>query len=152
MLPFGARQARDASAAADLVSGLSRLLIAMDYRPLAEVPVGSGRRADIVALGAAGEVIIVEIKSGPRDFLSDAKWQAYLPHCDRFFFGVGPDFDVELLPRDTGIMVADRFGAEIVRPAAIDKMHASTRRALLLRFARTAAGRVAGSCVKPPDF
>jgi len=139
---FDEKRSRDTTIATELVQGLSRLLINMDYRPIPEVTVHSGRRADIVGLNKKGQVIIVEVKSGHNDFATDSKWPDYLTHCDQFYFGVGVDFNLELLPDDVGIMVADKFGAEIVRPAAVDPMHASTRLSLLLRFARTAAARL----------
>ena len=125
-----------------LTSGVSRLLSDMGYRPLSEVKVQAKRRADIVGLGRAGEVVIVEIKSCAQDFLSDAKWPDYLPCCDQFYFGVGLDFDLSLLPDGVGILIADKFGAEIKRPAPHRRMHASTRRAVMLRYARTAAARL----------
>lgn len=52
----------DRLVAADVVRGVSRLLYRQDYIAVAEVPLGNGRRADIMALGPKGEVIIVEIK------------------------------------------------------------------------------------------
>lgn len=136
------RQERDVSVAQALSCGVSRLLADMGYRPLCEVKVQPKRRADIVGLGRAGEVVIVEIKSGAQDFLSDTKWPDYLPCCDQFYFGVGMDFDVSMLPDGVGIVMADKFGAEIVRPAPHQRMHASTRRAVVLRYARTAAARL----------
>jgi len=50
------------------------------------------RRADVIALSAAGEIVIVEVKSGRADFQSDRKWPEYLEFCDRFFFAIEPDF------------------------------------------------------------
>jgi hypothetical protein len=54
-----------------------------------------------------------------------------------------PDgFPRELLPEDCGLMVADGYGAAILRPAPRLAMHASRRRALTLRLAYTASQRL----------
>ena len=48
------------------------------------------------------------------------------------------------LPEDCGLILADRYGGEIVRPAKLAPAMAGARRkALTLRFARTAALRLA---------
>ena len=40
--------------AADVVRGVSRMLYRHDYLVVAEVPLGNGRRADLMALGPKG--------------------------------------------------------------------------------------------------
>ena len=109
---------------------------------LAELPLGNGRRADLVAIDRAAAITIVEVKSGRADFLADRKWQAYLGFCDRFYFAVDRDFPAALLPAGEGLIVADRFAGEIVREAPLRPLSAARRKAMLLRFARLAATRL----------
>ena len=134
-----------------IARGVSRLLYDMGYAPLTELTLNTGRRVDVAGLNAAGEIVFVEIKSSVQDYRSDGKWQDYLDYCDRFFFAVAPEFPAELLPDETGFILADRFGAAIVRDAPTDKAHGSRRRAVLLRFARTAAGRLLATDDSPLD-
>jgi len=125
-----------------LARGIARLFDAMTEASLAEFSLRSGRRADILALGADGSFTIVEIKSSLADFRADSKWPDYLEFCDRFYFAVPQGFPVEVLPETEGLMIADRWDAAIVRPAIERPMHASRRKALTLRFARQAAQRL----------
>jgi hypothetical protein len=92
-----------------------------------------------------GELWIVEIKSGLADFQADKKWPEYLPYCDRFFFAVAPDFPVEKLPEDVGYIFADAYGAEIIRPAVLQKLAAARRSTLMRRLARIGGFRWARS-------
>lgn len=110
---------------------------------MAELPLADGRRADLCGVGEKGEIVIVEVKSCPADFLADRKWPEYRAWCDRFYFAVDPDFPLECLPEDVGIVVADGFDGEIVRIAPEHPLAPARRRALLLRFARIAAVRLA---------
>jgi hypothetical protein len=132
----------EATSAGDLLRGAARALIAADCAVLAELPLANGRRADLVALDRAGEVTLVEIKSCRADFLADRKWPAYLGYCDRFYFAVGAGFPQDLLPGEEGLILADRFGGEIVRPARLRPLSAARRKAVLLRFARVGALRL----------
>ncbi len=125
-----------------LARGVCRLLDAMGYTPLTELPLASGRRADVVGLDGRGRFALVEIKASAADFKSDTKWPEYLPHCDRFYFAVGNGFPSEILPPGVGLIVADRFGAEVVRPAPLEPMGAGLRRRQTLRFARIAGNRM----------
>ncbi len=109
-------------AAPGLARGVCRLLDAMGYTPLCEVPLGVGRRADVLALSGKGRFAIVEIKSGLADFRADQKWPDYVAHCDRFYFAVGADFPREVLPPHTGLLIADRYGAEL-RPRSTPCRH-----------------------------
>jgi hypothetical protein len=122
--------------------GVVRLLLSLDYRALIEFSLPDGRRADVAALDAHGVIAIVEVKSSVADFRADAKWPGYRGFCDAFFFAVGPDFPQALLPPDAGLIVADGFAGAMVRPAPIVALNGARRRALLLRFARTAASRL----------
>jgi hypothetical protein len=121
--------------------GAARLLAALDYAPLAEVVLPNGRRADIMALGSKGELVIAEVKSGPEDYLTDRKWGEYMPYCDAFYFAVAPEFPRELLPDEPGLIVADGFGGAVLRDAPLVPLVAARRKALTLAFGRLAASR-----------
>ena len=98
----------------------------------------SGRRADLVALGGDGEIIIVEIKSSVADFRADQKWMDYRLHCDRLFFATIVDVPCDIFPADVGLIVADAFGAAIVCEAPEHRIAAATRKTVMLRFAHAA--------------
>ncbi len=125
-----------------LARGLCRSLAEHGYATLTEFSLKSGRRADVVAVDKSGEVLIVEIKSSLQDFRADQKWSEYLPWCDRFYFCVPDDFEVAVLPDDCGLIVADAYAAEIHRHPEPVPLNAARRRAVLLRFAHAAAGRL----------
>lgn len=108
---------------------------------LPEVALPSGLRADLMALGPDGEIWIVECKSCRADFRSDNKWPGYLEWADRFFFAVPAMFPCNILPDDSGLLMADAYGAEMVRRPTSRRMPPPRRRALTLRFARLAASR-----------
>ncbi|WP_333586917.1 DNA repair putative endonuclease MmcB [Phenylobacterium sp.] len=121
--------------------GAARLLLALGYAPLAEVCLPNGRRADLMALGRKGDLFIVEVKSGLEDFRSDGKWHEYAPYCDAFAFAVAPEFPLEILPQDPGLIVADAFGGEVLREAPNLGLAGARRKALTLAFGRLAAQR-----------
>lgn len=130
--------------AAEILRGTTRMLIDAGLMPISEFTLPNGRRADIAALDRAGALTIVEIKSGLADFRSDQKWPEYAEYCDQFFFAVRPDFPREVIPEACGLILADRYAAEILRPAApAPPLPAARRKTLLLRFARVAALRLA---------
>ncbi|MBX9881459.1 MAG: MmcB family DNA repair protein [Sphingomonas sp.] len=135
--------------ARDVCRGVSRLLLRHDLTPVAEVPLEGGRRADIMALDPRGGITIVEIKVSRADLLGDGKWQDYLAHCDRYFWAVPQGFDhaplaqPAFLPERSGIIVADRYDAMIVREAHSVPLPAPARRRETLAFARRAARRLA---------
>lgn len=130
--------------------GVTRLLDGLGFASLHEFPLKARRRADVIALHASGEIVIVEVKSGRADFQSDRKWPEYLEFCDRFFFAVEPDFPREILPVDCGLIVADAHGGEVVRPAPQGKLNGNRRRVLTLEIAMTASRRL--SRVLDPDI
>jgi hypothetical protein len=138
----GARPVAGDAIAAGIWRGAARRLIDGGHAVLAELPLGNGRRADLVAIDRAATITIVEVKSGRADFLADRKWQAYLGFCDRFYFAVDRDFPATLLPAGEGLIVADRFAGEIVREAPLRLLSAARRKAMLLHFARLAATRL----------
>jgi hypothetical protein len=137
--PVDGRQSETALAVA---RGAARLLHAHGFSVVSELPLPSGRRADLVALDAGGEIWIVEIKSSVADFRADQKWQDYRAHCDRLFFATCMDVPCEIFPPDTGLIVADGFGAQMVRAAPEHRLPAPTRKSMLLLFARAAALRL----------
>lgn len=132
----------DPEIAQKLARGICRSLAHMGYGSLIEFPLNIGRRVDVIAVADSGETLIVEIKSSPADFLSDQKWQEYRAFCDLFYFAVPIGFPQELLPADVGLMVADEYGAEILRASDRLAMNGSRRKAQLLRFALTASERL----------
>jgi hypothetical protein len=107
-----------------------------------ELTLPSGRRADLVALSSDGRIDIIEIKSSVADFRTDEKWPDYRRHCDRLFFAIPPQVPVTIIPIDVGLIVADCYGAEVLRDPAEHRIVAATRRAVLLRFAQIAAQRL----------
>jgi hypothetical protein len=140
--PLVAFDGRQSDAAAALQRGVCRALRALGHAVVTELPLANGRRADVVALSGAGEVLIVEIKSCLIDYRSDAKWHDYIPYCDRLYFAVAPDFPCEVLPLETGLILADRYGAELVREAEEARLLPARRKAMLLAFAHAAALRL----------
>ena len=138
-LPVDGRQSETALAVA---RGTTRLLHAHGFSVVSELPLPSGRRADLVALGGDGTLWIVEIKSSIADFRADQKWMDYRLHCDRLFFATTLDVPCDIFPKDAGLIVADAFGASIVCEAPEHRLHASTRKCLMLAFARAAALRL----------
>jgi hypothetical protein len=138
-LPIDGRQSETALA---LARGTGRLLLSLGFCCVSEVALPSGRRADLVALNGGGEIWIVEIKSSVADFRADQKWMDYRLHCDRLFFATGLDVPCEIFPPDTGLIVADSFGAEIKCAAPEHRLPAPTRKAMMLRFAHAAALRL----------
>ncbi len=129
--------------AAAIRRAAARLCGRLGWAPLHEVPLPNGRRADILALRPDGGFACIEVKSGPRDFLVDAKWSEYREFCDALFFAVGVEFPLNLLPAEAGLIVAHGLEAEILRDAPVHLLAGSRRRALLRRFALLAAGRLA---------
>ncbi|MBU1210723.1 MAG: MmcB family DNA repair protein [Alphaproteobacteria bacterium] len=134
---------RQSDAASDICRGVVRLLRAHGLVTIPEFTLACGRRADVIGLSDRGAIWIIEIKSSKADFRADIKWPEYLEYCDRFFFAVAPDFPIELLPEETGLVLADRYGGVIERPSGETPLPAARRKALTLRFARAAAERLA---------
>jgi len=139
LLPPDGRQSQTALAVA---RGTKRLLHQFGFSAVSELALPSGRRADLVALNNASEIWIVEIKSSIEDFRADGKWMDYRAHCDRLFFATTVEVPCEIFPKDTGLIVADAFGAHVVCEAPEHRLHASTRKSMMLSFARCAALRL----------
>ena len=137
--PVDGRQSPTALA---IARGTARFLHALGYCVVSELALPSGRRADLVALGDDGEIVIIEIKSSVADFRADQKWMEYRLHCDRLFFATIAEVPCEIFPADVGLIVADAFGATIVSEAPEHRLQAARRKTLLLRFAQSAALRL----------
>ena len=127
----------------------ARLCVRLGWAPVHEVPLPNHRRADILALRPDGGFACIEVKSGPRDFLTDAKWPEYRAYADALYFAVDDLFPLALLPEDAGLIVAHGFDAEVLREAPAHPLAPARRRALLQRFAATAALRLA--CAEDPE-
>ena len=125
-----------------LQRGVARALRQFDFVWIEELVPTPGLRVDVMALGPKGEVWIVECKSSRADFRADQKWQGYLEWCDRFFWAVGGDFPVELLPDGSGLMLADAYDAEIIRMSPETPLAPARRKVMLQKFARHAASRL----------
>jgi len=134
--------ATPAEPARALARGVARLFADLGQTALFEFSLRNRRRADVTALAADGLFTIAEIKTSVADFRADQKWPDYLPFCDFFYFAVPTDFPTSLIPDECGLIVADTYGGAIVREAPEVRMNAARRRALALRYARTAARRL----------
>jgi hypothetical protein len=106
---------RQSPTALSVARGTSRLMRALGFSCISEMPLASGRRADLVALGADSELV---------------------------FFATAPHVPLEIFPEDAGLILADGFGAEVIREAPVHKLSPATRRSMLLRYARIAALRL----------
>jgi hypothetical protein len=124
---------------------VTRLCGRLGWAALHEVPLPNGRRADLLALRPDGGFACIEVKSGPRDFLVDAKWPEYRDYADALFFAVDAEFPQDLLPRDAGLIVACELEAEVLRDPPAHPLPGARRRALLHRFALLAASRLAAA-------
>ena len=121
--------------------GAARLMLDLGYAPQLEVGLPNGRRADVMAMGPKGDILIVEVKSGLDDYRVDRKWHEYGPFCDAFYFAVAPEFPDGVLPEEPGLIVADGFGGAVVRDAPSMALASARRKALTLAFARLGAMR-----------
>jgi hypothetical protein len=137
-----ADNARDYERARAILRGTQRLLRSLDFESVSEVTLANGRRADILGVRRNGEIWIVEIKSSIADFRADQKWTEYRDYCDALLFAVAPDFPSDILPADTGLILADAYAGELVRLAPQHPLTAAQRKALTLSLARTASMRL----------
>ena len=125
-----------------IARGVCRMLASLGYATLTEFTLRTGRRVDVIGLSESGEILVVEVKSSLEDFRSDRKWPEYEAFCDLFFFAVPEDFPLEILPEDRGLMIADAYGAAILREPATSKLNAARRKSLILKFALVSAQRL----------
>jgi hypothetical protein len=138
--PFG--DPVPAGRAAEIVRGVKLMLADLGLASLSEVTLANGRRADVMALGPKGDIVIVEVKSCLQDFATDQKWPEYAPYCDRFYFAIDCDFPKQRIPEEAGLMVCDQFGGAILREAQPAPLLPARRKAVTLSFARLAAARL----------
>jgi hypothetical protein len=131
---------RQSATALGVQRGVRRLFAQLGHATLPEFTLASGRRADVIALAPDGRLTIVEIKSSVADFRADRKWPDYRDFCDRFFFAIPETVPIEILPDTAGLIVADSFGAAILREPSDHPLAGARRKAVTLRFARAAAG------------
>ena len=135
---------------AEVARGITRLFARNGIWCLTEMPLRNNRRADLMGIDAKGQVIIVEIKVARGDLLGDHKWPDYLDFCDRFYWGLPPSLDRGSLdteafrPEDCGVIVADAYDAEIIRPAPLAPLAAARRKVEVERLARASMRRMAG--------
>ena len=158
-VPIAGRSQSEGSTpnAAVLARGVTRALFDLGYASLTEFTLPTGRRVDVIAMDAGGAIAIVEIKSSLEDYRVDRKWREYLAYCDFFFFAVSETFPRDVLPEDCGLLVADGYGAAVVREASRRELHPARRRAQIMRFARAAAQRLSefmdpGQSTKGPRY
>lgn len=137
------RDGRQSDMALALQRGVGRLFRAHGHAVVSELVLASGRRADLVALGPAGEIAIIEIKSSIEDFRADHKWSDYAPFCDRLYFASHSGVPAEIFPLEAGLILADAYGAEILRePPPQAPLPAARRKAMMLQFGKVAAHRL----------
>ena len=133
---------RQSETALAVARGTARLLHSLGFASVSELPLPSGRRADLVAINDRGEIWIVEIKSSIEDLRADQKWPDYRAHCDRLFFAFTQTLPCEIFPDETGLIIADAYGAHLQRPAPEHRLPAATRKSMTVRFALAAAQRI----------
>ena len=137
----------DLKAARAVARGICRLFARNDVWCLPEMPLRNARRADLMGIDAKGHLIIVEIKVSRADLLGDAKWGDYLDYCDRFYWGLAPHLDRACMeapafrPERCGLIVADAYDAEVLRPAPMVPLNAARRKVETERLARAALRR-----------
>ena len=126
--------------------GMATVYLAEDLRHDRKVAIKVLKPELAAVLGA--ERFVVEIKTTAADYRADCKWSEYRAFCDGFYFAVPLGFPLALLPTDCGLIVADDYGAEVLRRVAPRPMHGSRRRAQTLRLALAAMQRL-GRLVDP---
>lgn len=125
-----------------LARGVRRALGDLGFATVTELVLASGRRVDVAGIDRRGEIVVVEVKTSLADLRADRKWPEYRAFCDALLFAVPADFPLSALPPDVGLLVADGFGAALLREAPRHPMAAARRRAVTLRFALTASLRL----------
>ncbi len=133
-----------------LARGVARHLVSHGFACVEELVPARGLRVDVMALGPKGEIWVVECKSSRADYISDAKWRGYVEWADRFFWAVDSDFPTELLPDETGLIIADAYGGEIIRMGPETKLAPARRKVMVQKFGVTAARRL--HLLRDPDM
>ena len=125
-----------------IARGVTRHFSQIGLSSLSEFSPARGLRVDIITLGMANEIWIVECKSCQSDFKSDKKWQNYLDWCDRYFWAVEANFPIDILPPDTGLIIADAYDASILREAPLKKLSVARRKKIIKSIAKSACNRL----------
>lgn len=133
---------RQSATAASVQRGVCRMLHNAGHMSIPEFQLASGRRADVLSIDRSGTIWIIEIKSSLADFQVDNKWPEYWNYCDQLFFARPIALDETIFPAETGLIVADSFGAEITRTPPVQKLSPARRKSVTLLAARTAAIRL----------
>ncbi len=133
-----------------LARGVARHLASLGFASLEEFTPDRGKRLDVMGLGPKGELWVIECKSSRADFQTDSKWQGYLDWGDRFFWAVDETFPTEVLPEGTGLIIADRHDAEVIRMAPEVRLAAARRKVITRKFARASAARL--HALRDPEF
>ena len=141
-VPDGSHAERMVKTGTLLARGVVRFLRDAGYGTLTEFRVNAHRRVDVIGIGGDGRITVVEVKSSEVDFRTDDKWRDYVDYCDRFYFAVPEGFPRGLIPGECGLLVTDAFGAVMFREASDLHLSPIRRKALLIRFARTASRRL----------
>lgn len=136
------KDGRQSEHALMIQQGVMRHFRQYDIIMMAELTLANNMRADLIGVDAKGVISIIEIKSSVEDFKADQKWPNYTKFCDRFYFASHGDVPGHIFPEEEGFVLADGYGAEIIRPAIENKLPAATRKALTLRIARAASSRL----------
>jgi hypothetical protein len=137
---------RQSATALSVQRGVCRLLRAHGFATVTELTLVSGRRVDVMAVDGTGAIWVIEIKSSLADLRADFKWPEYEDFCDRLYFAIPPEMAPEIMPLEAGLIVADRWGAEILRHGECCRLAGARRKAVTLRFARAAAARLHALC------
>ncbi len=142
--------------AAAVARGVCRLFARSDIWATTEISLRNNRRTDLMGVDARGQIVIVEIKTARGDLMGDGKWTEYLEYCDKFYWALPIGFDTALLDREIfmpercGLIVADAYDAEIVRPAATHSLAPARRKTETQRLARIAMRRL--SAIADPGY
>ncbi|MDX2104009.1 MAG: MmcB family DNA repair protein [Alphaproteobacteria bacterium] len=146
-----AGQFPESEAARTIRRGVMRWVMEAGWAAVPEVTLVTGRRLDLLCLERGGILTAIEVKSGLADFRADSKWQDYRGYADRFAFAVDREFPLAVLPEDVGVILADAWGAEWLRPPPDHPLSAARRKAMLIRFAMIAGRRLAAPGLPDPE-
>ena len=125
-----------------IARGVMRHFDQIGLSSLSEFSPIKGLRVDIITLGMSDEIWIIECKSGQSDFKSDRKWHNYLDWCDRYFWAVDANFPIDILPINTGIIIADAYDASILREAPLNKLSPARQKKIIKLIATSACNRL----------
>jgi hypothetical protein len=73
-------------------------------------------RADALALNLRSEIVLLEIKSSPADYLADKKWNSYVDYCNRMYFVVSHPTWEKLRPTLQSDLAGTGIGVMVLSP------------------------------------